>query len=101
MCDWSDRQRDVFERVVRALDGQAFDAHLVRDRMREETTDSILYGDVFSELWHAYRKRRGPFASMRQYVIRTTVCAAGTVVAEYVPAEGTVLKKVLRRWGRG
>lgn len=101
MCVWVQTTRSKFQDVVARLSeaGRSFSPMTVRDELRKAVggTVDVRYGDVFSELWHYYRK--GHFA--QQYLIRTlTVLANGKpeISVEYVPATSTVLKKVLEQW---
>lgn len=79
---------------------RAFDALAVRDELRRRVPDEdVRYGDVFSEIWHAFRK-----GGLRDYVVRTKlvmVDSRAETTVEYVPAETTVLKRVLQAWDRG
>lgn len=78
---------------------RVFDTLAVRDELRRRVPDEdIRYGDVFDEVWQAFRK--GRFAD---YIVRTKLVATTTgedTTVEYVPAEGVVLVKVRRAWDR-
>jgi hypothetical protein len=99
MCMWETTTRSKFEELVATLTEQhiPFDALAVRNQLRAKVGRSvdISYGDVFSELWHYYRK--GQFT--QPYIVHTKVVSGGLErTVEYVPASETVLKKVRQNW---
>ena len=96
MCNWSDVVRTAFESSVKVLvkDGVSFDTLIVRDIMRGVAKiaplfppPDISYGDVFSELWHLYRK--GGFG--KRYIVATknVLDAQGKLetTVQYLPAK--------------
>lgn len=96
---WESTTRSKFEELVATLTEQnvTFDTLAVRNQLRAKAGlgVDISYGDVFSELWHYYRK--GKFA--QPYIIHTKLVSAGLeTTVEYVPAAEVVLKKVRERW---
>jgi hypothetical protein len=112
MCTWAQSIRTEFEGVVTKLTqaGLAFDTLAARNALRAAVVQqgafeasaelAITYNDVFSELWHYYRK--GKFA--QPYLIRTktvvidTANGDTTVTVEYVPTVQVTLKKVREQW---
>lgn len=103
MCLWNDKTREKFVQLATQLsaDGTVFGALEFRNQLRTLVgpAEPINYGDVFSELWHYWRK--GKFA--QPYIIRTkTVPTPGDlpdeVTVEYWPENGVVLKKVAASW---
>jgi len=104
MCMWTQGTRTTFETVITkmVLTGKPFDTLAVRDQMRTAVglgTD-INYNDVFSELWHYYRKGKfvQPYLVRTKTVVIDTANGDTTVTVEYVPEAGTVLKKVREQW---
>ena len=89
MCNWSNEVRTAFEDSLKLLfkDEVRFDALILRDMMRGKSSEPILYGDVFSELWHFYRK--GGFS--KRYIIATknVLDAQGKLetTVQYLPAK--------------
>lgn len=78
---------------------RVFDTLAVRNELRRRVPDEdIRYGDVFDEVWHAFRK--GRFVG---YIVRTKVVKTPTgddTTVEYVPSEGVVLQRVRVAWDR-
>ena len=89
MCNWSPEERIAYEDSLKLLfkDEVRFDALILRDMMRGKSSEPILYGDVFSELWHFYRK--GGFS--KRYIIATknVLDAQGKLetTVQYLPAK--------------
>jgi len=89
MCNWSPVVRSAFKDSLKLLfkDAVRFDALILRDMMRGKCIEPILYGDVFSELWHLYRK--GDFT--KKYIIATknVLNAEGKLdtTVQYLPAK--------------
>lgn len=76
---------------------RTFDTLAVRDELRRCCPkEDVRYGDVFPEIWHAFRK-----GELAGYIVRTkqvaTPTGIGTTV-EYVSAEVAVLAKVRQAW---
>jgi hypothetical protein len=101
---WSKLTRECFEALVTKCtsDARVFDALTIRDQLRQQlgTVANLTYNDVFSELWHYYRKDK--FSQL--YVVRTKLVVYDpengdtTTTVEYVPAVQVVLKKVREQW---
>jgi len=85
MCNWNEETREVFNTVVRSLEGKKFSALDVRNQMRELTSKEIYYADVVPELWHTWRRRAPPFDTMGMYCMRNRQLPSGEWIPEWVP----------------
>lgn len=91
MCLWSNTVQQVFEESIAELvkDEQPFDVLTLRNIMRRRVpNENILYNEVFSELWHYYRKGnfKVPYFIRLKEVAPLDGAPEPVVTVEYVPA---------------